>query len=119
MAHTTDRAEATTAQAAACAWSAPEYVIVCADRRGELYLPERDLGRCGPLITVTDILCGQVERVRAVYRHGQDVSATIAAEVRRIATVDGEEIPRVCLDFIEEHCGCEPLAPARRGSVGS
>ena len=95
--------------------TAPEYVIVCADRRGELYLPERDLARCGPLITVTDILCGQVERVRGVYRHGQDVSATIAAEVRRVATTDGEEIPRVCLDFIEGALRLPASPPPRRG----
>jgi hypothetical protein len=89
------------------------YAVVC-DHRGKLYVPERDWAECQSRpVTVSDILTGQFDRVRRVYRNGQDVSAEIARDVERLATDGGEALPPHLVDFIEEHLGCAPVRAAR------
>lgn len=74
---------------------------------------ERDCDRLGLSNTVSDILSGQVEGVRKVYRADletksfHDVSEEVALEI--LNQLDHEPVGEV-LDFLEEHLSCQTVA---------
>lgn len=81
---------------------------------------ERDCDRLGLSNTVSDILSGQVEGVRKVYRADletksfHDVSEEVAAEIMfQLGEANAEPTGEV-LDYLEEHLGCRAVAEFTR-----
>lgn len=93
---------------------------IVAQGRRERYFAERDSARTNRRDTLTDIVSGQIERVRRVLSlnpaegWARDVSEDIARDALRAALDQREGVPDHLMDFLEEHLGCETLATAER-----
>jgi hypothetical protein len=93
---------------------------IVAQGRRERYFAERDAARANRRDTLSDIVSGQIERVRRVLSFNpaegwaRDVSEDIAREALRTALDDRQGVPDHLMDFLEEHLGCDTIATAER-----
>lgn len=93
---------------------------IVAQGRRERYFAERDAARTNRRDTLTDIVTGQIARVRRVLSFNpaegwaRDVSEDMARDALRAALENRQGVPDHLMDFLEEHLGCDTVATAER-----
>lgn len=87
---------------------------------GQVYFPELKASDTTKAMLVADIASAQHEEIGRVIAvdvasgKSWDASAEIARDVLRTMLDERGEIPRWCLDFLEEHLGVATVALAQR-----
>lgn len=92
------------------------YIVVCASRKGERYIVERDLERCCRALTIEDIARGefdglvQVLEINPVEGICCNVTDWMAMAVCERWANEGEPLTRRQRDFVEQHVGMSAAA---------